>query len=134
MKKIYENVLTIVGGCVLIGGFLTACGEQNIAADKNEAVVQVSEYKQLKAFDNKFVIDTFKINEVDGDEVRGEIIKTTAPKQIQTGEGIYLLKSQKASYQSVVQSIHKGDIVEVTYLKKDYEQSIWDNILDVEVK
>jgi hypothetical protein len=134
MKKILENVLTIAGGLVLITGFLAACGEPNLKQDATSEIEQKAKMKQLKAFEDKFVIDTFKISEVNNKgEVRGEIIDSTANgSSYETGEGIYLLKSEQASYQSVVKGLHKGDVIEVAYLKKDYKEEVWDNILDVE--
>ena len=131
MKKFIENTVSILGGIILITGFLAACeGKQDI-----DMQVGVSKYAvKNESFEERFVVDTFKITSVnDKGEINGDLLSSTASdEEWSTAEGIYLLKSEQASYTTVIEGLQVGDMIEVTYDKEDYKESIWDNILDIE--
>jgi hypothetical protein len=127
MKKFCENVLTILGGCVLITVFLTACeGFKDLKQENHVAAETISHMQETTAYQDDFVFEVFKIENVnDKGEIRGEIIGSSAWS---TGEGIYL---DDTYTRSDISGLKVGDIILVVYDKQDYEEEIWDNILDV---
>jgi hypothetical protein len=127
MKKIIENVLTILGGSVLIMGFILGAESfENFKQEKHVAAATISHMQETTAYQDDFVFEVFKIENVnDKGEIRGEIIGSSAWS---TGEGIYL---DDTYTKSDISSLKVGDIILVVYDKQDYEEEIWDNILDV---
>jgi hypothetical protein len=118
MKKLSNRKYTILLALV------TSICSANFISDEvlvEEAIV----YEK----NNSVVIETFEITEVKNGEVRGELLTSTEGS---TGEGIYLDETYK-EYESIKNWIKVGDVIKVDYEKKDYENEVWDNILDIEI-
>lgn len=78
-------------------------------------------------YTNEFVYEEFEITDNTNGEIRGTLIATTE----NTGEGIYLDESYKGYNQ--LKDVEIGTRIKVTYDKDDYENEVWDNIVDVDV-
>lgn len=77
---------------------------------------------------DKFVYEDFKISENKNGQIHGGIIAST---ENQTGEGIYLDETYHGYDE--VKDVEVGDKIRITYNKDDYNNEIWDNIVDAEV-
>lgn len=95
---------TIMAVTVLMSSLLTGCGSS--------------------AEPTRTVEEKFEITEISEDkkEIRGE--KTEG-----TGEGIYLDKTYYHDFEKLDLTV--GDVITVVYDKADYEDEIWDNIIEV---
>lgn len=127
MKKIIENVLTIVGGCVLTVGFLFASESfQNKSSVQTVSAAALNDIQENTAYEDEYVFETFEIEEINKKgEIRGGIVGSS---EWSTGEGIYL---DETYTKSDLSGLKVGDIILVVYDKQDYKEEIWDNILDV---
>lgn len=121
MKNYLANrKYTILLGAVTLGCMTSFIFNGDVIAKEADITEKPSQ---------SIVIETFEITEVKNDEVRGFLLTSTEGA---TGEGIYLDETYK-EYESVKNWIQVGDIIKVDYDKKDYENEVWDNILDIEI-
>jgi len=128
MKKFYENLLTVLGGSILIVCFLfliSGCGSAEIKTSKQQqSPVNV---------DSRFTIDTFKIVSIDDKgNIEGDLIDSSAANtEWSTSEGIHLETLNQEDWSTDLRTLEVGDTIQAVYYTADYKMSIWDNILDI---
>lgn len=126
MKKLLSNYSFSIGLMVLTFALslLVGCASSSTASEDKTT--------------ERFVKEQFKIYEVspDGEEIRGELIEGYVQEEGERGtgngtaEGIYLDKTYYEKFGE--ETLNVGDEIEVTYNKDDYENEVWDNIVNVE--
>jgi hypothetical protein len=93
---------------------LTGCASKQVAEDPKE----VKKYT---------VVETFKLVDFDEDGIRGDLLTSTDGGMGE--EGIFLDYDTVEDFDLTVED---GDEISVTYDKEDYDNGIWDNILEIE--
>lgn len=126
MKKFVEKFVTIVGGAIIIAVFLIM-----MDYGKSDAVTLKS-ISSANHVEQEYVYEVFKITEIKkrGKEIYGDIVYSTSG--VMGGEGIFLDDTIHKQY-GIKKPLKKGDIILVKFDKKDYDQYIWDNVLDIKI-
>jgi hypothetical protein len=127
MKKFVEKFITIVGGVVIIAAFLIMMmGHEKSDAATLKNVSSANHVKQ------EYVYEVFEITEIKkgGKEIYGDIVYSTSGAM--GTEGIFLDNTIYKQY-GIKKKLKQGDIIIVKYDKKDYDQCIWDNMLDIKI-
>jgi hypothetical protein len=132
--------MTIALSSMVLGmGLFTGCAakdeilvnEHSIKKPNELLIKEVSVPKhQIKeVLDTKnFVYEYFEVSDNKNGQIHGGIIDST---ENQTGEGIYLDETYHG-YDDV-KHVDVGDTIRITYKKEDYNNEIWDNIVEAEV-
>jgi hypothetical protein len=85
---------------------------------------------KVKAATPKTVLEKFRITSNINGDIRGDI--TYSQSGAMGNEGIFLDKTYK--HFNKVKDVKPGDIIDIKWTEKDYENDIWDNIYSVKVE
>jgi hypothetical protein len=88
--------------------------------------VSAGETKPLK---KEYVYETFEITSVKPNAIVGDILSSSSGDM--GGEGVFLDNSIYPQFK--INKLKKGDIILVVYNKSDYDNLIWDNIVDIKI-
>jgi hypothetical protein len=112
MKNLMKKTIGAVAGIALISGFLLIHDPQ----------------PKVEAQD--LILEKFKITENENGQIHGDIIYSQSGAM--GGEGIYIDKTYKG-YEDV-KDVKAGQILDIKWTKKDYENDVWDNIYSAEIE